>query len=94
MGPKDEFEPDDPMELVGVGLPVGGEREMVLAVIDEYVRLGFSGEEIVSLFRDPCYTMTNRIFRELGEAYVRECVDLVMTRWSAGASTACAADRE
>ena len=92
--PKDEFDPEDPMELVGVGGPAVDDREMVLAVVDEYVRMGFSADEIIALFRDPCYSMTHRIWMENGEDYVRACVGLVVARWSAGSSTVATAGGE
>ena len=82
--PKDEIDPDDPMELHGVQITGADEREMVMTVVDEYIRMGFGREELITLFADPRYTMTHRIWKQNGETYVRDCVRDVLDRWAAG----------
>lgn len=80
--PKDEVDPEDPMELHGVEISGADEREMVLAVVDEYVRMGFGRDELLRLFSNPHYTMTHRIWTKNGEAFVISCVDHVLDRWT------------
>lgn len=82
--PKDEVDAEDPLELRGVEISCADEREMVLAVVDEYVRLGFGPGELLALFESPRYTMTHRIWLRNGEAYVRDCIDDVLARWIPG----------
>lgn len=82
--PKDEVDADDPMELCGAPMCAEDERGMVEAVIDEYVRMGFSPAEVLTLFTSPHYAMTHRIWTQHGEAYVRACIDDVLTRWTTG----------
>ena len=72
------FEPDDPMALVGVKLDEspGDEAlaEMAAAIIEEYARLGWSGERIMRLFRSPVFRMPHRILELKGEDFVRRLV--------------------
>lgn len=82
--PKDEVDPEDPMELHAVEISCEDEREMVLVVVDEYVRMGFGRDQILALFSDPRYAMTHRIWRQNGEAFVKACVEDVLDRWTPG----------
>jgi len=61
------FEDDDPMELVGGGVPEGDVREMAECLVEEFVRMGIGDEELFALFKSPFYTATHRIYREIGE---------------------------
>jgi len=36
--PRDEFEEDDPMELVGVALPDGDPEELANSIVEEFIR--------------------------------------------------------
>jgi len=69
--PKDEFEADDPMELVGVALPDGDPEELASAIVEEFIRMGLSNEELLALFRDPFYAGPHAIWRSRGDEYVR-----------------------
>ena len=68
--PKREADSEDPMELVGVRLPVEGDtalREMAECFAEEFIRLGHSEEETLGLFRDPFYAGPHEAYRNLGE---------------------------
>ncbi len=79
-GPKltKEFEPDDPLELVGVGLAEPPDDaaldEMACSIVEEYMRMGWTGENIMRPFRNPAFHMTHNILRLKGEAYVQGLV--------------------
>jgi hypothetical protein len=79
--PKDEWDPEDPMELVGVSMPSSGTEEMVDALVEEYVRMGFGREALLQLFKDPFYRMTHSLYRQHGEEYVDTIIDRVLGRW-------------
>ena len=70
------LEPEDPFSLVGVGLDEDpdGEAlaEMAWAVVEEYVRLGWTGDQILRLFHSPFFQMAHQILRVKGEAFIRE----------------------
>ncbi len=75
--PKREADPQDPMELVGVRLPVEGDtalREMAECFAEEFIRLGRSEEEILGLFKDPFYAGPHEAYRNLGEDWIREVI--------------------
>ena len=75
---KKTFEPEDPMELVGVGLEEEPDDEalddMAWSIVEEYVRMGWSGDRILRLFQSPAFRMTHNILRVKGEEYVRGLV--------------------
>jgi len=82
-------EPDntDPMMLNGVVLEdVGAPTqeavlEMAACFIDEYARLGFDANRILHMFVTKGYAGPYMATEILGEAAIRELVDLVLARW-------------
>lgn len=80
---KDEFEDDDPMELVGMVMPgePGMLENMAEILVDEYVRLGWDEERLMTLFVNPMFMATHRIYRQKGDAYVRHLIREVLARW-------------
>ncbi len=80
--PKDEADPEDPMELVGVFLP-GDERKMAECFVEEFLLLGFSNEQVLQLFRDPFYEGMHRVYERHGEGFVRELIAEVGGPWQA-----------
>ena len=79
--PRDEFEEDDPMELVGVALPDGDPEELASAIVEEFIRMGLNNEELLALFRDPFYAGPHAIWRSRGEAYVLGLIERGRERW-------------
>lgn len=81
------FEDDDPMELVGMVMPgePGQLEAMAEAIIDEYARLGWDEPRLVTLFVNPFFLATHRIYRQKGEAYVRELIQKTCKKWRIGA---------
>ncbi len=82
-------EPDqtDPMTLNGVVLEdVGAPTqeavlEMAECFIDEYARLGFDANRILHMFRTKGYAGPYMATELLGEAAIRELVEMVLARW-------------
>lgn len=72
------YEPDDPVELVGVRLGAALDddalREMALAFVEEYALLGWPRERILRLFASPRFAGPHRVWRALGENAVRALV--------------------
>ena len=75
------LEPEDPMALVGVGLEQGPDdealAEMAWCFVEEYARIGWSGERILRLFRNPFYRGPHQILRMKGEDFVRSLIETV-----------------
>ena len=75
--PMRETDSQDPMELVGVRLPVADQGALALMAdcfAEEFIRLGHSEEEVLALFEDPFYAGPHRAYCSLGEARIREMI--------------------
>ncbi|MCI0437963.1 MAG: hypothetical protein L0177_02400 [Chloroflexi bacterium] len=79
-----EFEPDDPMELVGVQIPGGNIDEVADGLIQEYLMMGWTQLQVLFLFRSPYYAATHQIYRMKGEAYVKERIQRLAEQWRRG----------
>lgn len=75
------LEPEDPLALVGVVLERGPDdgalTEMAWCFVEEYARMGWSGERIMRLFRNPFYRGPHQILRMKGEDFVRGLIETV-----------------
>jgi hypothetical protein len=71
---------DDPMELIGIGVPAGPQamEDMAYVFAEEFAALGFDEARLLRIFRTPSYAAPHRAYRALGEpaihAIVTECV--------------------
>ncbi len=64
-------EPEDPFTLNATS--VGGDPEvMIRAVVQEYAWLGWSADQIISLFRDPFFPVLYSLWQTLGDAELRK----------------------
>ena len=81
--PKDEFVQEDPLELVGMVLPgeEGQLEAMAECIIDEYVRMGWDERRLMTLFVNPMFMATYRIYRQKGEEYVVDLIRRTSTRY-------------
>lgn len=70
-----EPQPDDPLELVGVALDVAPDdaalEEMACCFVEEYARMGWSGDQILRMFRSSAFRGPHRILEAKGEEFVR-----------------------
>ena len=75
------LDPEDPMALVGVGLDRSPDdqalTEMAGCFVEEYARMGWSGERILRLFRNPFYRGPHCILRLKGEEFIRGLIETV-----------------
>lgn len=81
--PKDEFDPEDPMELSGVGLLTHEDTTDTMAecFIEEFMRMGHSAQSILALFRNEFYIGPNLVLQKRGEPFVRDRIGDVFARW-------------
>ncbi|MBI2133010.1 MAG: hypothetical protein HYT99_09480 [Candidatus Tectomicrobia bacterium] len=82
--PKDEFEFEDPMELVAIPMPgdtAGAEREMARCLAEEFLRMGHTEEEVLGMFRDPFYAVLHNLCRSQGESEIRRIVAQASAGW-------------
>lgn len=74
-----EILPNDPMEMQAFELP--GDPELMLRIlVEEYARIGWGTEDIVSLSRDPNYTAFYALRQGLGEDELRRRVSRIVAR--------------
>ena len=78
------FEPEDPMELVAVALPEGDPDHQMDDLVQEYLFMGWKPLQILFLFRSPQYLATHQIYRQKGEAYVKERIYGLAQQWDQG----------
>lgn len=81
--PKDEFVSEDPLELVGMVLPgePGQLEVMAECLVEEYVRMGWGEERLMTLFVNPMFSATFRIYRHKGKVYVQELIRRICEKW-------------
>lgn len=75
---------EDPFELVGMVLPgeEGQTEAMAEALVEEFILLGWPEKRLLSLFTNPFYLATHRIYRQKGEAYVRDLIHRIWEKWA------------
>jgi hypothetical protein len=81
--PHDEFDRQDPMGLVGMIVPgeAGQLEAMAECFVDEYARMGWNETRIMTLFTQPLFMATHRVYRLKGEEYVQELIRKVCARY-------------
>lgn len=81
--PKNEIDPEDPLELCGVALLTEEDTSefMTECVIEEFMRLGHTPVQILGLFRNRQYTGPNMVLQNRGEAFVTAKIHEVFGWW-------------
>jgi hypothetical protein len=78
MEEKKEFEHGDPFQMVQMFLDVPADDnfydQMARTFVEEYMRMGWADDDILSLFHDPYYRGTHDILKKKGEAFVKEII--------------------
>ena len=87
--PSKEPEPDDPLELTGVVLPAPDEaslKDMAVCFVEEFLRDGWSDEQLQAMFRNPYYRGPYLVWRQKGDAYVEAVIQEVHHIWRPNAA--------
>jgi hypothetical protein len=81
--PKDESDPEDPLELCGVGLLTHEDTSEMMAecFIEEFLRLGYDHRQVLALFRNRHYTGMNMVLENRGEEFVKAKITEVFGWW-------------
>ena len=82
--PKNEFDPEDPLEMIGVELPGQSEerlRDMALCFAEEFIRDGWGEERLFGMFRTPFYQGPYLVWKQKGDEFVRGVIGDAMKRW-------------
>ncbi len=79
-----DFDPDDPMEMVGVAIPDGDEVETIDGLITEYLMMGWTRTQIGFLFASPYFMGTNQMLLRKGKEYITNRIDHLATEFNKG----------
>ena len=81
--PHDVYGEEDPLELTGTVLPgePGQLEAMAECFVEEYVRMGWDEQRLLTLFRNPMFLATHRIYQQKGEGYVRDLIRATSAKW-------------
>jgi hypothetical protein len=76
-------DPTDPNILIGVMLPADAEatRDMAYVIAEEFARLGYTREQLFSLFKNPFYGGAHGAYQALGEKETLAIVDECLGAW-------------
>ena len=71
--------PDDPMEMHGFEVP--GDPELMLRMlVEEYTRIGWGVDAMMSLAKDPNYTAFYAFGKSLGDDGLRQAISRIVAR--------------
>ena len=82
--PKNECDPEDPLELVGVELPSQSEaqlRDMALCFAEEFAREGWSEEALMGMFKNPFYAGPHLAWKQKGDAFISDVIQDALKMW-------------
>ena len=82
--PYEEPDPTDPMTLHGVSCETDSDqahREMSACFVEEYLRLGFSREQILEMFQTKGYAGPHLAYQILGKEVIASLIDEYTLRW-------------
>jgi hypothetical protein len=84
--PKDEYDPEDPLEAIAVELPSDEDTLVPMAecFIEEFMLSGYSQEQVFGLFQNPLYAGPLMVTRARGTAFVRQLIAETFTKWGKG----------
>jgi hypothetical protein len=81
--PYKDPDPTDPNVLVGVMLPAEKEsmEEMAYAFAEEFVLLGYDGNGLFRVFKNPFYAGAHQAYRALGDEAIRKVIAECLSAW-------------
>ena len=81
--PVGKSNPSEPMELVSLAVPTSCDSmdEMTRVFVEEFLRMGYSPEQVGEFFRDPFYRGPNQVYRARGEEVVGAIIEEAARRW-------------
>jgi hypothetical protein len=81
--PKDEYDPEDPLEAIAVELPSNEDTLVPMAecFIEEFMLSGYSQEQVLGLFQNPLYAGPLMVTRARGTAFVKQLIADTFRKW-------------
>jgi hypothetical protein len=72
-------ESEDPLELIATPMP-GDPDFMVESIVQEFVWMGWSAEQLLELFQSPMYPVLNQLREHYGDEVIRDNVQRIVER--------------
>src|SRR5262249_37421978 len=81
--PFQDPDPTDPNMLVGVVLPADAEatRNTAYVFAEEFARMGYTREQLLSIFKNPFYGGAHGTYQALGESETIIIIDECLNAW-------------
>ena len=81
--PIDEFCDEDPLELVGMVMPgeEGQLERMAETIVEEYARMGWDQKRLMTLFTNPMFMSTYRVYQLKGAGYVENLIQQTCAKY-------------
>jgi hypothetical protein len=82
--PKDEYDPEDPVEIIGVELPGQSEaqlHDMALCFAEEFIREGWDRERLFKMFKNPFYQGPHLVWKQRGDDYIKSVIHEAVKMW-------------
>jgi hypothetical protein len=77
-GAAKQAEATDPLDLVGTVVPGGDIELLARCFVEEFAAMGYDGEQIFELFRQPQYVGVHPVYLAKGEEGVRHLIEEVL----------------
>ena len=81
--PKNECDPEDPLELVGVELSANENQlyDMALCFAEEFARDGWSRAQILAMFKNPFYAGPHLAWKQMGDSFIDNVIEEAIQTW-------------
>jgi hypothetical protein len=81
--PKDEFDPDDPMEAVAMELPCDEDTLVPMAecFVEEFMRMGYDEKQILGMFMDPFFAGPHMVLKARGGEFIERLIADTFEKW-------------
>ena len=74
-----QVEPEDPLNLFGY--EIDGDPELMLTMlVEEYARMGYDGDALMELARNPFYQALHGLWQTVGETELRGRINRILAR--------------
>jgi hypothetical protein len=81
--PKDEIDPEDPMEPIAVELASEEDTlaPMAECFIEEFMMMGYDQKQILGMFMDATYVGPHMVLKECGGEFIEKLIAETFRKW-------------
>jgi hypothetical protein len=87
--PKDELDPQDPLEPIAVALTSHEDTlaPMAECFIEEFMRMGYDAKQILGMFMDPFYAAAHMALKAKGGEFIEKLIADTFAKWGRNPTT-------